>query len=137
MKPIIRRMTAQDLARVNQLWIDCELSDEPEDSIEDMTEFLGCTQSAGFVAQIDQNIEGAVLCGNDGRFGYIHHLAVSKPHRNAGVGRSLVQACIDFLQKRHIVILVRDSNEAGNEFWSRMSFQEIAALRMRYFKSRP
>ena len=135
MKSNIRRMTRQDYAHVKQLWIDCGLSEEPEDSIKDISEFLISQQSAGFIAHDNGKIEGAVLCGNDGRYGYIHHLAVSKPQRNNGVGRSLVQACVSFLQRKHIIIMVRENNEVGNEFWNRINFQRVDGLRIQCFKA--
>lgn len=131
----IRSMTLQDYASVKQLWIECGLTDEPEDKKEDIEIFLDSPQSAGFIAQDNEKIVGAVLCGNDGRYGYIHHLAVSKSQRNNGVGRSLVQSCTGFLQRRHIIIMVRENNEVGNEFWKRMCFQRIDGLKIQYFKT--
>jgi ribosomal protein S18 acetylase RimI-like enzyme len=49
--------------------------------------------------QENGNIAGAVLCGSDGRYGYIHYLAVSKAMRKQGIGKSLVEGCIRFLQR--------------------------------------
>jgi ribosomal protein S18 acetylase RimI-like enzyme len=37
-------------------------------------------------------ILGAVLCGNDGRRGYLHHLAVAAEWRRRGIGKALVRA---------------------------------------------
>lgn len=128
MKPVIRRMTPQDHECVKQLWIDCGLSEEPEDQIEDIAEFLVSPQSAALIAHEDGEITGVALCGNDGRYGYIHHLAVAKMKRKAGIGRALVQACVDFLQKKHIIIMVREHNETGKEFWNNMCFQKVDGL---------
>jgi len=47
-----------------------------------------------FVAEKKGRVIGAVLCGHDGRRGYLHHLAVSKRHRQRGIGRQLVNACL-------------------------------------------
>lgn len=134
MECIIRRMALEDYACVKQLWIDCGLSQEPEDSIEDVTEFLLSLQSAGFVAHENGKIEGAVLCGSDGRYGYIHHLAVAKLKRNCGMGRALVQACVSFLQRRHIIVMVRENNKEGNEFWNHLCFQQVDGLRIQYYR---
>lgn len=135
MKLNIRRMTLQDYTYVKQLWVDCGLSEEPEDSIDEISDFLLSPQSAGFIAHKNKKIEGVALCGNDGRYGYIHHLAVSKLTRNKGVGRSLVEACIRFLQKRHIIIMVGENNKAGNESWNRLRFQEVDGLKIQYLKA--
>jgi len=43
-----------------------------------------------------------VLCGHDGRRGYLHHLAVSKRHRQLGIGRQLVSACLAKLRKADV-----------------------------------
>ena len=135
MKLNIRRMTLQDYQHVKQLWIDCGLSEEHEDTIEDISSFLLSSQSAGYIANKNEKIEGVVLCGNDGRYGYIHHLAVSKLARNNGVGRSLVQSCLNFLQKRHVIIMVRGNNVAGKEFWNRLCFQQVDGLNIHYIET--
>jgi putative acetyltransferase len=130
----IRRMDLQDYPSVKQLWIDCGLTEEPEDCIEDIGKLLSLPQSAGFVADANGKIEGAALCGDDGRYGYIHHLAVSGLHRNKGVGRSLVRACVSFLKNRHILVMVRERNDAGNEFWKRLCFHRVDGLSIQYLK---
>lgn len=65
-------------------------------------------------------IIGAVLCGHDGRRGYLHHLAVEHAHRKNGIGRALVNTCLDQLtalkiQKCNLFLLA--SNTAGRTFW--------------------
>lgn len=134
MKANIRRMNLQDYPSVKQLWMACGLSEEPEDGIEDIGAFLSRPQSAAFVADANGTIAGVALCGDDGRYGYIHHLAVSGLYRKKGVGRLLVQACVSFLQKRHILVMVREKNEAGNEFWKRLCFRQVDGLKIQYLK---
>jgi len=129
--PNIQKMTLQDYEQVKRLWIESGLSDEPEDQIEEIGEFLVSTQCAAFVAKKNENIIGAVLCGNDGRYGYIHHLAVALHSRNNGVGRLLVQVCMGFLKKRHILIMVKESNDIGNAFWRQMEFQQVNSLKIK------
>lgn len=128
-------MILKDYNGVKQLWTDCKLSEEPEDGIEDISEFLASPQSAGFIAHNNGIIEGAALCGTDGRYGYIHHLAVSKHKRHCGIGRTLAQACVDFLQTRHVIVMVRENNEKGNKFWNCLHFQKVDGLRIQYIKT--
>lgn len=130
----IRKMTLQDYEHVKWLWDESGLSDEPEDQAEEIDEFLRSTQSSAFVAEEKERIVGAVLCGSDGRYGYIHHLAVADHKRNHGIGRSLVQACVTFLNKRHVLIMVRENNERGREFWRRLAFCEVDGLKIQYIK---
>ena len=63
---------------------------------------------------------GAVLCGHDGRRGYIHHLAVDPQNRLAGVGRSLLERCLERLREEEILkchAFVFQGNPFGALFW--------------------
>ncbi len=128
MHEYIRKMTLQDYPCMRQLWMDCHLTEEPEDCLDDVARLLASPQSAGFIAQRGECIEGAVLCGDDGRYGYIHHLAVATASRRQGVGKLLVQTCLEFLQRKHVVVMVRESNELGREFWKHLDFQPVNGL---------
>lgn len=128
-------MTLQDYLPVKQLWLACGLRDEPEDGKECVAELLSASQSAGFVADEKGKFQGAVLCGNDGRYGYIHHLAVSPQARNKGVGRALVRACTGFLSTRHVIVMVKEDNQAGKEFWGRLCFQQADGLSIHYLET--
>jgi putative acetyltransferase len=63
---------------------------------------------------------GAVLCGHDGRRGYLHHLAVAPEHRKRGLGRRLVDRCLKGLSKEGIAkcnLFLYSDNLAGRGFW--------------------
>jgi putative acetyltransferase len=67
-----------------------------------------------------EQLAGVVLCGHDGRRGYIHHLAVSHSHRRQGIGRALVARCLAALERAGIGkchIFVFRENEAALAFW--------------------
>ena len=131
----IREMVIDDYLQVKGLWNDCGLSEEPEDQKKDIETLLNSPQSTGFVAQKNGTIAGAVLCGSDGRYGYIHHLAVSKILRKKGIGKSLVDRCIMFMQKKHVVIMVRKNNNAGNGFWKNLHFQNADWVNVQFLKT--
>jgi ribosomal protein S18 acetylase RimI-like enzyme len=66
-------------------------------------------------------VVGAVLCGHDGRRGYLTHLAVAESHRMAGIGRALVAAAVAALERENVAkchILVMRENSAAQAFWS-------------------
>ena len=68
----------------------------------------------------EDRIIGAVLCGHDGRRGYLHHLAVATEHRRKGLGKSLVDRCLDKLRSLGIQkcnIFVYADNDDGKVFW--------------------
>lgn len=131
-RPVVRRMAAGDHPAVCALWRVAGLTDEPEDAATDFESFLLAPQSAGFIAEHAGIVIGAVLCGTDGRYGYVHHLAVSPAHRKAGIGRMLTQACIRQLGTRHVLIMVRDTNEPARAFWGREGFQRVDGLSVHY-----
>lgn len=82
--------------------------------------FLKRNPRMSFVARNGREIIGAVLCGHDGRRGYLHHLAVSKEHRGQGIGRSLVAKCLARLKAEGILkcnIFLFTDNKAGETFW--------------------
>jgi ribosomal protein S18 acetylase RimI-like enzyme len=78
-------------------------------------------------------VVGAVLCGHDGRRGYLHHLAVDVAHRERGIARTLVERCMACLQILGIlkcnIFLFRD-NGPGAEFWQHSGWSARDDLRV-------
>lgn len=103
------------------LWQRCEgVGLSSADSRESIQFYLARNPGMSFVALYDAQIVGAILCGHDGRRGYIHHLAVDPQHRRKGIGRSLVDNCMQALQeigiqKCHLFIF--HENDNGRAFW--------------------
>ncbi len=118
----VREMRGDDYTEVLALWQSCEgigLSDS--DSREAIAAYLARNPGMSSVArQPDGRLVGAVLCGDDGRRGYLHHLAVPPDSRGRGIGSALLARCFERLAARGIpkcnVFLFAD-NEAGREFW--------------------
>lgn len=131
----LQQMHISEYAFVKKLWSECELSEEPEDQKEEIEALIKSSQGSGFVVKENGIIVGAVLCGNDGRYGYIHHLAVAEGNRKKGIGKALVEACCKFLKKRHVLIMVRNNNEIGNKFWSHLKFQNADWIKVMFVKA--
>jgi N-acetylglutamate synthase len=86
-----------------------------------------------FVAEKNGRIIGAALCGHDGRRGYLHHLAVSKRHRQRGLGRQLVDSCLAKLRKVGIqkcTIFLFANNVAGRKFWQRIGWDSRTDIQL-------
>jgi len=118
----IREMTASDIEEVLTLWRATENLglDEDADTQEGVAAYLERNPGMSFVACEDETLVGAVLCGTDGRRGYLSHLAVATSHRRQGIGRALVGACMDALKQAGIPrcnTFVYAENEAGLAFW--------------------
>lgn len=84
--------------------------------------YLKRNPGLSLVAVSGRRLAGAVLCGHDGRRGYLHHLAVAAECRRRGVGRALVAGCLDRLRALGIFkcnIFLFTANTAGRAFWLR------------------
>lgn len=78
-----------------------------------------------FVARENNDLVGAILCGHDGRRGYIHHLAVRAEYRRQGLGHKLVEKSLSVLQavgiqKCHLFIF--NNNVSGIAFWKKIGW---------------
>ena len=74
---------------------------------------------------------GTILAGQDGRRGYIYHLAVDSGCWKKGIGSELIDRCLQALAKRNIAkvhLLVYGNNEAGRQFWQKAGWLERKEL---------
>ncbi len=95
------------------------------DSRHSIERYLARNPGLSFVARRESQLVGCVMCGHDGRRGYLQHLAVAPGYRNGGVGRRLVQQCLDVLkrlgiEKVHIDVLAE--NRAAQKFWQHLGW---------------
>jgi ribosomal protein S18 acetylase RimI-like enzyme len=124
----IREMVLDDYEVVFTLWTATEgIGLSTGDSRSGLEQFLRRNPGLSLVAKIDGRIVGTVLCGHDGRRGYLHHLAVGRQYRGRGIGKTLVQNCLSKLaalgvQKCHIFLHVH--NAEGKRFWQKTRWQE-------------
>ena len=113
-----------DYQNVISLWKSCEgIGLSNADSTDSLQAYLRRNPGTSFVAKHQNEIIGAVLCGHDGRRGYLHHLAVQPAYRNQGIGRSLVERCVVALQQIEIQkchLFIFNSNIAGIQFWEKI-----------------
>lgn len=123
----IRTMTTDDYESVYALWCACDgmgLNDT-DDSPAGIARFLARNPETCFVAVEQSAVLGVILAGNDGRRGYIHHMAVYPAHRRQGIGRALLEAALAALRRCGIVktaLVVFRDNTDGNGFWERAGF---------------
>lgn len=97
------------------------------DSPERISAYLARNPGMSFTAWDGERLVGAVLCGHDGRRGYLHHLAVDPQYRRMGIGRRLSEACMDALAREGIDkahIFVYGENQDGLAFWRRAGWYQ-------------
>jgi ribosomal protein S18 acetylase RimI-like enzyme len=128
------QMAADDYDEVLRLWESAEgvgLTDS--DSREGVQAYLNRNPGLSLVARHHGRIVGAILCGHDGRRGYLHHLAVAAEHRRQGIGAALVQECLTRLaqvgiQKCHV--WVYQGNRGAQRFWQKLGWKDRTDLKV-------
>jgi len=123
----IREFVAGDTDGALRMWRQTEgigLSDA--DRPDRLREFLSRNRGLSHVAVSEEGLIGTILCGTDGRRGYIYHLAVAAEARRSGIGRTLLKAAISAFQRieiRKCHAFVFESNPFGELFWERSGWQ--------------
>lgn len=123
----IRLMTQSDYDEVSILWKATRGMGlrSLDDSREGIAAFLECNPTTCFVSEENHTINGVILCGHDGRRGYIYHAAVDEFTRRRGIGAALVGAVLGELRRLKInkaALVAFKENQAGNAFWERLGF---------------
>lgn len=128
MKTTIREMDSHDYDEMIALWKSIKgLSISQADSKDNITKYLQRNQGLSYVAIQNDTIVGTILCGHDGRRGFIYHLAVNPSSRKQRIGHTLVEASIQALKQEGIDkchIFVIDDNNAGNSFWTSLGWEK-------------
>lgn len=123
----IRVMHKEDYERIYDLWIHTPGMglNNVDDSREGIGKFLKRNPSTCFVAENNGEIIGVILCGHDGRRGFIYHTTVKLAYRKQGIGKKLVEAAMNALEEEGIqktALVVFSHNDTGNAFWEKLGF---------------
>ncbi len=97
-----------------------------DDSREGIEKFIRRNPETSFCAVDGEKLVGCILCGNDGRRGYIYHACVNPDYRKNGVGKQLVELALAALKKEGInkcALVCFSSNELGNGFWRSLGWE--------------
>jgi ribosomal protein S18 acetylase RimI-like enzyme len=105
-----------------------------DDSKKSIKKFLEKNPNLCFVAEIDNEIIGTVMAGNDGRRGHIYHLMVKQEYRNNGTGKKLLEKVEKALKKegiRKVFLVAFKENKNGNKFWDNNGYNTRKDLNYR------
>jgi len=125
----ISEMKISDYDEVFSLWKNTEgmgLHNDT-DSKKGIRRYLKRNPGLSFVARENGKLVGTVLCGYDGRRGYIFHLAVIKGCRKKGVGKALIQKALSKLASIGMticLIFVFAKNRNGRNFWKHLGWEQ-------------
>jgi len=124
-----RELVIDDYDAAVALWQEEENVEICEgDSREEIRAYLERNPSLSRVAEVNGVLAGAVLCGHDGRRGFLYHLVVSPRYRGRGLGKLLLTECARGLHAagiQRVIILVARDNSLGREFWLRNGWEEL------------
>ena len=122
-----RAMTEEDYDAVYALWltIDGFGIRSLDDSREGIVRFLRRNPGMSVVAvesteQREDQIAGAILCGEDGRRGCLYHVCVRSDCRRRGIGTGMVAYCMRALKDagiNKVSLIAFTRNDIGNAFW--------------------
>ena len=124
-----REFTIRDYDAAVELWQRVEGLEIAEgDDKESVAQFLARNPGLSRVATDGSGTVGVALCGHDGRRGHVYHLAVDPTYRRRGLGKRLLDECLEGLRRagvKRVIIMVADDNLRGREFWKRCGWEEL------------
>ena len=130
----LRPFAPADVDSVFRLWSACEgLGHGPGDDPPSLGRFLDRNPGLSFVAEEEGRIVGAVLCGHDGRRGFLYRLAVAPSHRRRGLAADLVSAGLRGLAEAGIpraLVFVLADNDSALGFWRAVGCVDRPELRL-------
>ncbi|WP_438867123.1 GNAT family N-acetyltransferase [Pseudomonas sp. L1(2025)] len=90
------------------------------DSREATERYLARNPQMSFVAEAQGRVIACVMCGHDGRRGYLQHLLVLPDYRRQGIAQALVERCLTALEqlcihKCHLDVFKTNTHAA--EYW--------------------
>lgn len=123
----LAEMTIEEYDKSIDLWKQTDgLALSEADSRESIAFYLERNPGMSYVCKDGENVIGTILCGHDGRRGYIYHVAVDPAYRGNSIGRRLVESSLKKLNQAAITkchIMVIADNEIGNRFWTKTGWQ--------------
>jgi len=125
----IREFSINDYDAAVELWRRVEGLEIAEgDDRESVAQFLARNPGLSRVATAGSATVGIALCGHDGRRGHIYHLAIDPAYQGRGLGKRLVDECLEGLGQtgvKRVIIMVADDNPRGRGFWRRCGWEEV------------
>src|SRR5437899_10905925 len=127
-KIITREFSIDDYDAALRIWERVKGIEIAEgDDRESVAQFLARNPGLSRVAADGSAIIAVALCGHDGRRGHIYHLAVDPTYRRRGLGKRLLDECLEGLRRvgvKRVIIMVADDNPGGREVWKRLGWGE-------------
>lgn len=122
----IREFRPEDYETVRALWVRAGLALRPGDDLPDLLRFVERNPGLFLVAERDGEIVGTVMGADDGRRGWVYHLAVEPRLQGRGIGRRLMAEVEARLAARGVPkvnLHVAEGNERVVGFYRRLGYE--------------
>ena len=123
----LRVMSAADYDAVLELMQNTPgISLRDADSREATERYLERNPGMSSVAEVEGRLVACVMCGHDGRRGYLQHLLVLPEYRRQGIANALVERCLNSLAQLGICkchLDVFKTNDSAARYWQGQGWQ--------------
>ena len=137
MEGIVYRCLEKDDIKSVLLFWKCldgvHLHSNGEETVEEISRYLEINPGLSYVAVCNGEIVGAILCGHDGRRGYMNHLGVDSAYRKQGIGKHLIQLAEEQLRTIGIkkeALFVLCENKAAQSFYEQIGWKEETVIKV-------
>jgi ribosomal protein S18 acetylase RimI-like enzyme len=121
-----REMQISDYPDILKEWeSDKNIYINEADSKEGINNYLSRNENMSTICTYKNSIIGTILTGDDGRYGYLHHLYVNESHQNKGIGSELIRISIEKLKNKgfkKVFLQIFKNNEDGKKYWMKKSW---------------
>ncbi len=129
----IRPFTMDDYDSVYQLWREAGLGIElrPSDRRHEVEKKLAFDPDLFLVAEENGRVVAVIMGAWDGRRGWLHHLAVTRKHRDRGIATALISEVEARLRAKgclKVNLLVRRENVAAHTLYGRLGYAEMSTI---------
>lgn len=118
---LLREITPDDHAALYDLWQSTPgIQLRAEDAAQPFAAYLARNPGLSLLAEVDGELAGCLLAGEDGRRGYLQHLLVLPQYRRCGIARALIDGVLERLAARGIAkshVFVLDMAPEALAFW--------------------
>jgi ribosomal protein S18 acetylase RimI-like enzyme len=129
----IREMVLDDYDAVVALWRETPGVDirPVTDSREGIGRLLARNPGLSVVAFDADMLVGCALASHDGRRGFLQHVVVAPAARGQGVGRAMIDICVERLREHQLGWVHLDvvaDNESASAFWHKAGWHPVETL---------
>ncbi|HUZ18513.1 MAG TPA: GNAT family N-acetyltransferase [Spirochaetia bacterium] len=130
----LSRLSGGDFDEVFAFWRDNNgVGTSHIESREHLDTFLQRNPGLSFKITDRDAIVGTIICGHDGRRGYVHHLAVKNGYSKIEIGRALIDRTLRGLHDigiRKCHIFIAADNKGSIDFWRSINWDETGDLKI-------